>query len=137
MDFGFTLPMRGQLAAPENLAALARRGDELGFGLLACSDHIVFPNTTASPYPYGQPTILQGPGDHLELITTLGWLFTRAVLTSYHTPPGGFSASAIATGASQRSSIAAPSGPGSSPGSTGRRIPREHRLRTSHRSICS
>lgn len=91
MDFGFTLPMRGALAAPENLAALARRGDELGFGLLACSDHVVFPNATASPYPYGQSSMLQGPGDHLELITTLGWLAahtTRArLLTSVMVVP--------------------------------------------------
>lgn len=76
MDFGFTLPMRGPLSAPESLAAIAEAGDALGFGLLACSDHVVLPTATTSPFPYGTPAFVgsAGPGDHLELVTTLGWL---------------------------------------------------------------
>ncbi len=80
MNFGFTLPMRGPLSAPESLAAIAKRGDELGFGLLACSDHVVFPTATNSPFPYGTSSVSgSGPGDHLELVTTLGWLAAHTV----------------------------------------------------------
>lgn len=75
MNFGFTLPMRGPLSAPESLAAIAKAGDDLGFGLLACSDHVILPTATNSPFPYGTTSIAGGgPGDHLELVTTLGWL---------------------------------------------------------------
>ena len=52
MKYGFTLPGRGPLATPDALAAIARRGEELGYHLLLFGDHIVVPRHIASPYPY-------------------------------------------------------------------------------------
>ena len=51
MEFGFGAPSRGPLASPENLVALAQKGEELGFEILSVSDHIVVPNSIASVYP--------------------------------------------------------------------------------------
>ena len=36
MDFGFGLPTRGPLSAPQTLAALVSTGEELGFKLHRC-----------------------------------------------------------------------------------------------------
>jgi alkanesulfonate monooxygenase SsuD/methylene tetrahydromethanopterin reductase-like flavin-dependent oxidoreductase (luciferase family) len=52
MRYGFTLPGRGPLATPDNLAAIARRGEELGYHFVLFGDHIVVPRGIASPYPY-------------------------------------------------------------------------------------
>ena len=54
MEFGFGLPTRGPLATPESLAALAGKADELGFGFISVSDHVVIPNSIASTYPYSE-----------------------------------------------------------------------------------
>ena len=54
MEFGFGAPSRGPLASPENLVALAQKGEELGFEILSVSDHIVVPNSIASVYPYNE-----------------------------------------------------------------------------------
>ena len=35
MKYGFTVPRRGPLATPDSLAAIARRGEELGYHLEA------------------------------------------------------------------------------------------------------
>ena len=43
MQFGFGLPTRGPMAAPQSLATLARTGEELGFGIISVSDHIIIP----------------------------------------------------------------------------------------------
>ena len=51
MEYGFGVPTRGPLATPDNLVALARRGEEMGFGIISVSDHIVIPATIASRYP--------------------------------------------------------------------------------------
>jgi alkanesulfonate monooxygenase SsuD/methylene tetrahydromethanopterin reductase-like flavin-dependent oxidoreductase (luciferase family) len=45
MRYGFYLPTRGQLAAPEALEALVRRGEALGFASVMIADHLVFPVT--------------------------------------------------------------------------------------------
>ena len=53
MEFGFALPPRGPLATPENIATLAQQAEAMGFGILAVSDHIVFPKSIQSAYPGG------------------------------------------------------------------------------------
>ena len=53
MDFGFTLPPRGPLATAENIATLAQQGEAMGFGVLAVTDHIIFPKVIQSAYPGG------------------------------------------------------------------------------------
>ena len=51
MRYGFYLPTRGPLAEPSALAALAQRGEALGFHSAVVADHIVLPVTSASTYP--------------------------------------------------------------------------------------
>ena len=52
MRFGFYLPNSGPTAQPEPLAAIARRGDELGFHCMVAGDHILVPREVNSTYPY-------------------------------------------------------------------------------------
>ena len=49
MEFGFGLPTRGPMATPQNLATLARTGEELGFAIISVSDHIIIPKAIAPP----------------------------------------------------------------------------------------
>lgn len=90
MEFGFGLPTRGPLATPENLAALAGKADELGFGFISVSDHIVIPNSIASTYPYNESGEYAGgdAGECLEQLTTLTFLAknVNVVSCSRHSP---------------------------------------------------
>ena len=54
MDFGFSLPTRGPLATAEDVTAIARAGEDLGFGHCTVNDHIVLPRKVGSVYPYSQ-----------------------------------------------------------------------------------
>jgi probable F420-dependent oxidoreductase len=78
MDFGFALPPRGPLATPENIATLARQGEAMGFGILAVSDHIVFPKTIQSAYPGGATgqyyAFGESQGEYLEPLALLSFL---------------------------------------------------------------
>jgi alkanesulfonate monooxygenase SsuD/methylene tetrahydromethanopterin reductase-like flavin-dependent oxidoreductase (luciferase family) len=51
MQYGLTLPGRGPLATADNLAMLARRGEELGYDMVLAGDHIVVPKDIDSTYP--------------------------------------------------------------------------------------
>ena len=51
MDFGFYVPTRGPLSTPDNMKALVAKGEELGFGYIAISDHVVVPRSVESTYP--------------------------------------------------------------------------------------
>ena len=52
MEFGFNVPNSGGLANPGDIATIAHRGEELGYTILAIPDHIVFPRSISSRYPY-------------------------------------------------------------------------------------
>ena len=52
MEFGFSLPSRGPMATPEHIATLAHKGEEMGFGILTVSDHIIVPTRVQSTHPY-------------------------------------------------------------------------------------
>ena len=52
MRYGFYLPTRGHTATPEALETLVARGEALGFSSVMIADHIVFPTTVDSKYPY-------------------------------------------------------------------------------------
>ena len=88
MEFGFGVPTSGPLSAPESLAALARRGEEMGFGIISVSDHVVIPKSIASRYPYSEAGEFPGAaaGECLEQLTTLAFLVshtsTARLLTS-------------------------------------------------------
>ena len=75
MDFGYRLPTAGPLATPESIQALARRGEELGFRVLAIADHVVQPNKIASRYPYSATgAFTASGGDWLEQLTLMSYV---------------------------------------------------------------
>jgi probable F420-dependent oxidoreductase len=76
MKYGFTLPGRGPLATPDNLASIARRGEELGYHFVLFGDHIVVPRQIASPYPYTETGEFPGSasGVAMEQLTVLAFL---------------------------------------------------------------
>jgi probable F420-dependent oxidoreductase len=76
MRYGFTLPGRGPLATPDNLGAIARRGEELGYHFVLFGDHIVVPRQIASPYPYTETGEFPGSasGVAMEQLTVLAFL---------------------------------------------------------------
>ncbi|MGE3537523.1 MAG: LLM class F420-dependent oxidoreductase [Candidatus Tectimicrobiota bacterium] len=97
MQFGFGLPTRGPMATPQNLATLARKGEELGFALLSISDHIIIPRTIASTYPYNETGTYAGDpsGACLEQLSLLSFIagitssakLLTSVLVLPHRPP--------------------------------------------------
>lgn len=74
MRYGFYLPTRGQTATPEALAALVQRGEALGFHSVVIADHIVFPTTIHSQYPYTVSGVFPGQGDALEQLTLMAFI---------------------------------------------------------------
>jgi len=76
MKYGFTLPGRGPLATPDNLATIARGGEELGYHFVLFGDHIVVPRQIASPYPYTESGEFPGSasGVAMEQLTVLAFL---------------------------------------------------------------
>ena len=95
MDFGFRIPTRGPFANPADLAAMARRGEELGFAILCVSDHVVIPNTIKSRYPYSEGGEFTGTGECLDQLTLLSFLagvtskarLLTSVMVLPHRPP--------------------------------------------------
>ena len=76
MRFGFYLPNSGPTARPEPLAAIARKGDALGFYCMVAGDHILVPREVNSPYPYTADGRFHGGGaaEYLEQLTLLTYL---------------------------------------------------------------
>jgi len=79
MEFGFNLPNGGPLARPDTLSLIAARGEQLGFGIFAIPDHIIFPTADIhSRYPYtldGKYVAGQNEGgDVLEPLAMLAYL---------------------------------------------------------------
>ena len=52
MEYGFYLPSGGLAAQPDNLASIARLGDQLGFFCMVMPDHVVQPPTVESRNPH-------------------------------------------------------------------------------------
>jgi hypothetical protein len=57
MEVGFGVPTRGAMATPESMATLAKQGENLGFGIISVSDHVVIPKNIASTYPWDTGTV--------------------------------------------------------------------------------
>ena len=76
MKYGFTLPGRGNLATPERLGIIARKGEEFGFDTLLTGDHILVPKNISSVYPYteGGEFPGSGSGESMEQITLLSYI---------------------------------------------------------------
>ncbi len=79
MAYGFRVPTQGQLGSPDNIRTVARRGEELGFGYISVSDHLIIPKAFDSPYPYSDTGEWPAgksreAGSYLELLALLGFL---------------------------------------------------------------
>ena len=99
MEFGFSLPSRGPMATPEHIATLAHKGEEMGFGILTVSDHIIMPTHIQSTHPYSVSGQFdaggEAQGEYLEQLALLSFLagitssakLLTAVLVLPHRPP--------------------------------------------------
>ncbi len=74
MRYGFYLPTRGQTASPEALETLVTRAEEWGFSSVGIADHIVFPVTIKSKYPYTVSGAFPGQGDALEQLSLMAFV---------------------------------------------------------------
>ncbi len=74
MRYGFYLPTRGQTATSEALTTLVQRGETLGFDSVVIADHIVFPTTIDSKYPYTVGGAFPGHGDALEQLSLMAFV---------------------------------------------------------------
>ena len=74
LDYGISLPSGGPNATPENLVKLARRAEELGFAYLGVPDHVVYPASIDSPYPYSADGRFGGVGSILDQLTLIAYI---------------------------------------------------------------
>ena len=76
--FGFSVQGRGALADRENLSAVARRADALGYDSIFVSDRMLIPVASTSGYPYSPTGAFPlGPDEPwLEALTAVTWLVT-------------------------------------------------------------
>lgn len=97
MDFGFVIPSRGPVAQPAAMTNVAQRGEALGFRLIGASDHVIFPVTNDSTYPYSESGTIRTTttGENLEQLTLLAYLagqttsarLLTSVMVVPHRPP--------------------------------------------------
>ena len=97
MDFGFVIPSRGPIAQAAAMTRVAQRGEALGFRLIGVSDHVIFPVTNDSPYPYSESGTIGsvGTGENLEQLAVLAFLagqttsarLLTSVMVVPHRPP--------------------------------------------------
>src|SRR5918911_1497494 len=78
MRYGFYLPTRGRSAEPDALETLVRRGEALGFHSTVIADHVVFPVTIHSKYPYTVSGAFPGGGDALEQLTLMSFVAAKS-----------------------------------------------------------
>ena len=82
MKYGFAIPNGGPMTRDGGIAALAAKGEALGFDLVFAVDHVVMPKNIESAYPrsreFGMGTGGRsdggGPGECLELFGMLAYL---------------------------------------------------------------
>lgn len=77
MRYGFYLPTRGATATPDALEAMVTRGEALGFHSVVIADHIVFPVSIQSKYPYTVDGAFPGHGDALEQLVLMAFVAAR------------------------------------------------------------
>ncbi len=95
MKFGFTLPVRGELANFEGIAGMARHGESLGFTSATVADHIVIPTRVESAYPYDASGRHPSHGDAMEALSLIAFvsgqtsklrLITSVLILPYRNP---------------------------------------------------
>ena len=77
MRYGFYLPTRGRTASPEALETLVARGESVGFSSVVIADHVVFPVTIKSRYPYTVSGAFPGQGDALEQLSLMAFIAAK------------------------------------------------------------
>jgi probable F420-dependent oxidoreductase len=78
MRYGFYLPTRGACATPDALDTIVRHAEALGFVSVMIADHVVFPTTIASKYPYTVTGEFPGGGDALAQLPLAAFIAGRA-----------------------------------------------------------
>ena len=73
MRYGFSLPVRGNLADYDGITGIARSGEKLGFVAATIADHIVFPTAVASKYPYDASGNHPSTGDAIEPLSLMAF----------------------------------------------------------------
>ena len=95
MRYGFYLPTRGACATAEAIETLLQRGEALGFDSVMIADHVAFPTTIKSKYPYTVSGEFPGHGDALEQLTLVTFaaaktrrlrLVTSVMIVPYRNP---------------------------------------------------
>jgi len=81
MNFGVQVPHRGPMTDPDCVRAIVTETENLGYGTLIVSDHIVVPKDISSRYPYSEEGSFPGQagGECMEQLTLLAYV---AALTS-------------------------------------------------------
>ena len=74
MRYGFYLPTRGPLGNADDITEIVLGGERLGYATIVIGDHIVFPVTVASPYPYTVDGGFPGVGDAMEQLTLMSFV---------------------------------------------------------------
>lgn len=77
MEFGFSLPGRGPLAAPDVVLKIAAKADALRYASVFVTDHVVLPVSSAkSTYPYSASGQFPGGSrqDYLEPLVMMSYL---------------------------------------------------------------
>ncbi|NKB55988.1 MAG: TIGR03619 family F420-dependent LLM class oxidoreductase [Alphaproteobacteria bacterium] len=74
MRYGFYLPTRGPLGEPDAISEIVQAGEAMGFATIVIGDHIVFPVTVESKYPYTVGGGFPGQGDALEQLTLMSFI---------------------------------------------------------------
>ncbi|MGH7041764.1 MAG: TIGR03619 family F420-dependent LLM class oxidoreductase [Acetobacteraceae bacterium] len=76
VEFGIHIGARGALAAPAQLAAIAREAEALGYATIGIPDRLVLPRAVATRYPYTEDGVWVGAqtGECLDVLGTLCFL---------------------------------------------------------------
>jgi len=74
MRYGFSLPVRGDLANFDGISAIAKHGEALGFTSATIADHVVFPTAVASKYPYDASGQHPSTGDAIEPLSLMAFI---------------------------------------------------------------
>jgi probable F420-dependent oxidoreductase len=73
MQYGSSLPVRGNLATHDSIVAMLRHAEALGFTSATMADHIVFPTDVASKYPYDASGNHPSTGDAIEPLSLMAF----------------------------------------------------------------
>ena len=74
MRYGFYLPTRGPTATPEALSTIVARAEGYGFHSVMVADHVAFPASFNSKYPYTETGAFPGQGDAMEQMTLMAFV---------------------------------------------------------------